>query len=154
MCQSCLPCVSHVFKSWLCRSCLLSINRVCNLPMMSLVCKTCLLFVNHVFTLPIIFLCRILWFADRLWLPINREPLRPLTRSILCNATCSETPNQMMRRFSGFGFSRLIGILRSVCKSKDAANGRIHATAELLAIVFHTLLSHLIVNFVDFGASG
>ena len=29
------------------------------------------------------FLCRILWFADRLWLLINRETLHPLKRSIL-----------------------------------------------------------------------
>ena len=71
-----------------------------------------------------LFLCRILWFADRLWLPINRETLHPLKRSILCNAPCSETPNQRMRRFRGFGVSRLIGISRSICKSEDTANGR------------------------------
>mgnify|MGYP007024337464 CR=1 FL=1 len=51
--------------------------------------------------------------------------LHPLKRSILCNAPCSETPNQRMRRFRGFGVSRLIGISRSICKSEDAANGRI-----------------------------
>ena len=45
------------------------------------------------------------------------ETLHPLT-------PCSETPNQRMRRFRGFGVSRLIGISRSICKSEDTANGR------------------------------
>ena len=63
------------------------------------------------------------------------ETLHPLKRSILFNAPCFETPNQMMRRFRGFGVSRLIGISRSICKSEDAANGRMRQMTR--SALFH-----------------
>ena len=78
--------------------------------------------------------------------------LHPLKRSILCNAPCSETPNQRMRRFRGFGVSRLIGISRSICKSEDAANGRIRQISRSASSIiwenaaFERIGCHFTVN--------